>query len=182
MIPIQKWWIVTLKGLLLAGLGVWIMMTPIESLLGIVLFLGIAIFISGIFYLVGAIASRKTNNQWGWYLVEGIVDIVFGLILMTNPAVTMVVLPFLVGFWAIFGGILQIGGSFSLKSLGMKTWWLVLLGGVVTAVLGWIIVMHPVISSLVITVWIGVMLLLFGLLYIIVSFGLKRLHKEFGNE
>lgn len=38
--------------------------------------------------------------------------------------------------------------------------------------------MHPVISSLVITVWIGLMLLLFGLLYIFVSFSVKRLVKE----
>lgn len=45
-------------------------------------------------------------------------------------------------------------------------------------ILGWAIIMHPVISSLVITVWIGLMLLLFGLLYIFVSFSVKRLVKE----
>lgn len=179
MLPFKNWWLVTLKGVLYAALGIWIMMTPVASLLGIVLFLGVAIFIAGIFYTIGAISSRKENDQWGWYLVEGVLDIIFGLILMFNPAITMIVLPFLVGFWAIFSGILQIGGAFSLKSLGLGSWWLVLLGGILALVLGWVIVWHPIISSMVITIWIGLMLLLVGLMYVIVSFGLKRINKEF---
>ena len=181
MIPFQNWWVVTLKGILYAVLGIWIMMTPLESLLAIVLFLGAAIFTIGILYTISAISSRKENSQWGWYLAEGIVDILFGVVLMANPGITIIILPFLVGFWALFGGTLQIAGSFSLKSLGLKSWWLVLLGGILTVILGLIIIWNPIIASLVITIWIGLMLLLAGIFYIIVSLGLKRLAKELLN-
>lgn len=150
-------------------------MTPLASLLGIVLFLGAMIFVAGIIYTINAIASRKYNDQWGWYLVEGIVDVVFGLILMANPAITLIVLPFLLGFWTLFGGIIQIGGAFSLRSMGLKSWWVVFVGGMLTALLGFAIIMHPLISSVLISGLIGLTFILFGLLYIVVSFGLKKL-------
>ena len=45
--------------------------------------------------------SRDSLPNWGWGLAGGLFDIIFALILLSNPALTATTLPFVVGFWII---------------------------------------------------------------------------------
>ena len=76
----------------------------------LVIFLGIQAIISGGASLVLAFQG----GGWGAALL-GILNIVFGLILLFNPLITVAFLPFVLGAFGIAGGILAIVAAFMVR-------------------------------------------------------------------
>ncbi|MBW1836587.1 MAG: DUF308 domain-containing protein [Deltaproteobacteria bacterium] len=134
--------------------------------------------ITGIVLIIAAISARKDMDNWGWRLAEGILDALFGIMLLANPGITAAVIPFLIGFWAFFYGILLFVDSFGSKKAGYKNWWLELIAGILTVIFGYIIAFNPVISVLTITVLIGISLLIVGIYNVVLSFDIKKLNRS----
>ena len=76
----------------------------------LVIFLGIQAIISGGASLV--LAFR--GGGWGMGIL-GVLNIVLGLVLLLNPLIGVVVLPFVLGGFALVGGILAIIMAFRLR-------------------------------------------------------------------
>jgi uncharacterized membrane protein HdeD (DUF308 family) len=170
---IKNWWLVLIKGILMVLLSFFIFANPVGTLLGLALYIGIVLVVNGILLIVLSISTRTADDQWGWKLAEGILDIIFAIILLSNPVVTAAVFPFALGFWMIFGGILLFAGSFGSKKEGNKNWWVNLLGGILTALAGYIIMSDILTGAIAITFWIGAGFLIFGIVNIAASFKLK---------
>ena len=94
----KNWWLVLLKGLILIGLSFIVFNHPGDTLLGITLIIGIGVLLTGIAIIVIALSGRKDIDNWGWKLAEGMLDVLFGFILIANPEITAVVIPFMIGF------------------------------------------------------------------------------------
>jgi uncharacterized membrane protein HdeD (DUF308 family) len=141
--------------------------------MGISLFLGLGLLLTGIVISIMALAGKKEMDNWGWKLAEGLLDILFGFILIANPEITAVIIPFLIGFWAIFYGILFIAGAFSTEKFN----WALLIGGVLTVIFGNIILFNPIIFGITISIWIGITLLVTGIANIVLAFDIKSLKK-----
>lgn len=172
---IKNWWLILIKGILMIFLAFFIFVNPVGTLLGLALYIGITLMITGLLLIVLSISSRKIDDQWGWKLMEGILDLIFAILFLSNPAITAAVFPFVVGFWMIFGGILLFAGSFGSKKEGDKNWWVNLLGGILTAVAGYIMMSDFLTGSIAITFWIGAGFLVYGIANISVSFRLRTL-------
>ncbi len=43
-------------------------------------------------------SGRNVIDNWGWKLAEGMLDVLFGFILIANPEIIAVVIPFMIGF------------------------------------------------------------------------------------
>ena len=172
----KNWWLILLKGIVLIVLSFFVFNHPIGSLLGLSVFIGVALLLVGIFQIMAGFMVRKFDDNWGWQLAEGIIDVIFAIILLSNPAVTAVVFPFVVGFWMIFYGVIIFSGSFKSKKEGDGNWWMSLLGGILTVLVGWFIMTDFFAGALAITTWIGIGLLIFGIVNIVMSFYLKKLN------
>ena len=97
------------------------LITPERTLLGVAVYLGIGLVITGIIAIGLGIAERKLNPNWGWRTFEGVMDLVLGLIVINNPVLTVSIIPFLIGFWAaIYGIFLFIDAFSSRESRGLK--------------------------------------------------------------
>lgn len=74
--------------------------------------------ILGVYGLIGGVISLieafTGGFKWG-ALILGIISIIFGFILLGSPWITALVLPWVVGIWAIVGGIMAIVVSFKLR-------------------------------------------------------------------
>jgi len=114
-------------------------------------------------------------ENWVWRLAEGILDVLIGFMFLANPGITAAVIPFMIGFWAFFYGIILLAGSFGSKKTGIDNWWLELLAGILTIFFGYLIAFNPLISILTITVMISISLLIVGIYNIILAFDLKKL-------
>ena len=97
------------KGLLIFGLlmiltGIFTWLNPDAALLAIALYLGIVFLLGGISYLYAFFSVHS-----GGLLALGLLDIIVGVILMTNLGVTVSSLPILLAIWVLCVGVSQIG-------------------------------------------------------------------------
>jgi uncharacterized membrane protein HdeD (DUF308 family) len=72
----------------------------------------------GIGEIAGAFASRRSgSNAWGWTLAAGILNVVFGILLLIWPASGILTLVWLVGIFTLVGGVALIMLAFRVRSL-----------------------------------------------------------------
>jgi len=174
---LKYWWMVLLKGIILLLLSVFVFRHPVSALVGLAIYIGIGLLATGILLVVTALFARKSYENWGWKLIEGIIDVIFAIVLLSNPAVTAAVFPFIVGFWMMVYGAMTFGGSFKAKKDGDSNWWLYLLSGILTVLFGYFITANLLAGAITITIWIGLGLLLFGLVNISLSLRLRKVNK-----
>lgn len=168
----KYWWLVLLKGIVLIILGVYIFQHPVSALIGIALYIGITLLFTGIFMIINALAER--GEAWGWRLVEGILDILFALVLISNPEVTASIFPFVVGFWMIFYGIMVFVNGFQLRKEGVSNWWMNLISGVLAVIVGYFISTDLLAGAVAVTFWLGLGFLIFGIINVVISFRVKK--------
>lgn len=172
--PFKYWWLVLIKGIIFIFLAGVAFFEPVSALIALAIYIGVSLLVSGLIVTISALINRKTDEYFGWHLTVGVVDIIFALILLTNPAITAAVFPIIVGFWTIVYSIMLFANSFKIRKEGEKNWWAETFGGILAAVIGYLIMSNPVIGALTITFWIGLGFLIFGILNIFVAI---RLHK-----
>jgi len=76
----------------------------------------------GIGEIGGAFASRKSgSNAWGWTLAAGILNVVFGVLLLIWPASGILTLIWLVGIFTLAGGMALIVLALRVRSVTKST-------------------------------------------------------------
>jgi uncharacterized membrane protein HdeD (DUF308 family) len=168
---IRYWWVFILRGLLFLIVGFLPIFYPLESYVTLSILFGVTILITGIIELIYALSDRKIKG-WGWRLFAAIIDIVLGIILISNIRISLAVLPFFVGFWFFFRGITMLTLSRAIKN-NRSTWWLIT-GGVLLIVFSFLIIINPVFGALTIIIWTAIGCITAGIFSIILAFRLKR--------
>jgi uncharacterized membrane protein HdeD (DUF308 family) len=87
---------------------------PGESLLALVVVLGIYLIVVGVAELVRAGVSAEHR---GWIIVSALADIVLGILIMAVPKVSLVTLAVLFGISLIFRGAVSLVGAWQLRKL-----------------------------------------------------------------
>ena len=106
------------------------------SMLYVCLFIG-----GGICQIIAYCTGRKEGAS-GWLLAIGIIDVLLGCYLLGHAAALLVLMPVVVGIWAIITGFGRIGlGIDERKST--RTWWLPLVVGILMVLAGMIILISP---------------------------------------
>ncbi len=175
---VKHWWLSLLLGILLIAMGFWVIRTPLASYIGLAILFSWLLFISGIIEMVFSISNKDNLDGWGWHLAGGIIDFILGGYLISNPELTMAVLPFLVGFWMMFGGVSAIAMSMDLKSYGSTGWGWTLTMGILTIIFSFLVIYNPVLGGFYLVFMTAFALITLGVFRIILAFRLKKLHKE----
>lgn len=174
---VKHWYLLLIVGLLFVGAAFFSFARPLETYLTLAIFFGVAFLLAGISEIVFSISNRKEMDNWGWTLVLGISTLIFGLILMAHPGITMITLPFILGFILLFRSIGTISNAIDLKHYKDSSWGWILVSGILGTLFSLLILWAPVIGGLSITIWIGLTFLILGISSIAVSFKLRQLHK-----
>ena len=64
----------------------------------------------------GQAARRRGVNAWGWTLAAGVLNVVFGVLLLIWPATGILALVWLVGIFMLAGGIALIVLAFRVRA------------------------------------------------------------------
>ncbi len=175
MIRSKHWWLITLKGFIFIFLGIYILKYPVSGMLGLIVYGGFMLLLSGIIIIAFAIHTRKTNPNWIWQIAEGLLDIVLALILMSNIGLTVITLPYVFAFFGVFTGIFWFMESLYFKRSNYRYWPVALLAGIFSILIGVIIFYRPVLAALTIFSIIGIMFTLQGLFLVLFSIQISRL-------
>ena len=172
---LKYWWLILLRGIVFLLLSFIVFANPVGSLLGLAVYIGISLLLTGIFLIVLALSSRDTMENWGWRLAEGVIDVIFAFVLLSNPGVTATVLPFVVGFWMMVYGIMMFADSFQVKKTGESNWWIGLVGGLLTVLAGYFITNNLLAGAVALTYWIGFGFIVAGIINISISLRMRKL-------
>ena len=96
---VRYWWLLLIIGIALFAVGVLIFVYPAQSYLGMSLVFGWLMLISGILEVVLSSANKHFITGRGWMMAGGIIEIILGIILIFNVALSAATLPIFLGFW-----------------------------------------------------------------------------------
>jgi uncharacterized membrane protein HdeD (DUF308 family) len=173
---IEHWWLSLLMGILFIGVGLWVFRTPIESYVLLTFIFSISFLVSGISEIFYALANRNELHGWNWIFMGGLFDLLLGLFLLSNAAITMVVLPIYVGFGVLFRSTMAIGTSIELKHYRVKQWNWFLGLGIVGVIFAALMIWNPIFAGLTIVAWTAFSFIAIGIFRILLAFRLRNLH------
>src|SRR5690606_18486524 len=140
---------------LFIGAAIAAFVSPASSYLVLAMLFSLGFLFSGIFEILFSVANRKQLDNWGWYLVFGIVTLVIGALLLINPVLSMGVLALYVGFTILFRSISTFSFALDVKRYGSPNWGWLLVLGILGAVFAIILIWNPVFAGMTIVFWTG---------------------------
>jgi uncharacterized membrane protein HdeD (DUF308 family) len=167
-----KWgWIV--------ALGVIYVIAGFIALGSVLLATVVSVFLVGIMMLIAGIAEIinafqvKTWGKFLFWLLLGALYVIAGFVTFQNPLLAAALLTLILGISLVVSGFMRIFLAFSMKE-GMPWIWIVL-SGVITVLLGGVILAHwPVSSLYVLGLFLGIDLVFAGAGWIGLGLGLRR--------
>jgi uncharacterized membrane protein HdeD (DUF308 family) len=163
------WWLVLVEGIVVALLGLILLVAPGASLVFLVWLLGIYLLIAGIFRIIGIFLD---SSYWGWKLASGILCLIAGLAILSNPLWSTTVastwLVILVGFLVMLQGAAGLIVAFQGGGWGMGA--LSVLG----ILLGLFLVINPLIGVATLTLILAIFMLIGGVGAVIQAFRIRR--------
>lgn len=130
-----------IEGILFGIIGILFFINPFSTLASFINICGVLIILAGIFSIIRSLTS--TNNAF--LIVNGIISILFGLLLCFSPIATINSLALFFGAWVIIRGIYLFIMAIKYKNLGFNfhTVYILLL-----FILGLLILFNPLITVL----------------------------------
>jgi uncharacterized membrane protein HdeD (DUF308 family) len=168
-----NWWALALRGLVAVLFGLLTFFLPGITLVTLVLLFGAYALVDGVFNLIAFF--RVASHQWA-LLIEGVIGIIAGILTFAWPAITAIVLLYVVAFWAILTGIFEILAGIRLRKV-ITNEWLLLVMGILSFLFGLLILFAPGAGALAIVLWIGAYALVFGIFLLALAFRLRGHHR-----
>ena len=98
------WSALVWRGIAAILIGIMILVWPAISVVAFLRLIGIFAIIGGILVII-----QEMRTKGGWpLLLEGIMSIIVGILVISMPKMSAVVITLLIGFWMLFIGIFQI--------------------------------------------------------------------------
>lgn len=164
-------------GMIAIIFGLAIMVFPGLSLTVFLWIFGFFMLVSGL-VLISYGLKRERGMHRTLNLVEGGFDIVIAIVAFAAPGLTAVAIVYLVAFFAIISGLLQLGEAFTVPMgstiLGTSSRWFLALSGILSLVVGALLALFPGTGILAFLWLIGLFAILVGVFNILTGLKLKR--------
>lgn len=163
------WWIALIWGLVSVLLGIFFLVTPLETTLAVVTFIGAWWFIGGIFQLFSLAADR---SNMALKIILALLSIIAGIIILAYPIYsTFFLVPFLVILIGVCGciiGLTTLYQGYKTRDIGH------VILGILSIIFAVLILVYPVGAALALPFVVGIFALAGGIAMIISSLSLKK--------
>jgi len=136
--------------------------------------------VDGIFAVIVGIQQGGEAKRWWAVVLEGIAGIVLGVLILVWPGTTATVLLAFIAAWAIVTGMLEIAAAIGLRKVIQGEWTLIL-AGAASVLFGGLLILQPTAGAVAIIWLIGAYAIVFGVLFSILAFELRRLGHTIGR-
>lgn len=170
-------WVSVLKGAMLIVFGIWLLKSPTESLMNLSMVFGVIIILGGLLEVALAFNRRKTGKSSGWAIGSGVLDILIGAFLVSNPSFILLLITGLVSIWLLIRGVISIRYSLIQKNKNNPNYVYWLLFGVLLILLAIVFVWHPNVLGFTIAFWTALAFISFGIFRIVFVFKVQKLSK-----
>jgi uncharacterized membrane protein HdeD (DUF308 family) len=149
---------------------------PGVTLGALVLLFAAYMVVDGVFAIIAAARAAARHERWGALIFEGIVDLIAAAIAFFWPLATIFAFVILMAVWAIISGVTLGAAAFRLHLSHGR--WLMLVAGIVSLIWGVLLLIWPIVGAVVVTIWMGIYALFFGVTLIVLAFRLRHHRPE----
>ncbi len=160
------------RGGLAIVFGVMALAMPVATIVSLVLLFAAYLLADGLVAVTAAVRAVRAHRAWGGAALEGVANLVAGLIALLWPGLTLVALVWLSGLWAIVSGGLLCYAGWRMAKGAVR--WLCVLAGVVSMVWGVLLLVAPLPGALIMTVWVGAYAIVFGVTLLLAGWRARR--------
>lgn len=174
----RDWWLFAVRGVAAIVFGLLALASPQATLAVLIIMFGAYALIDGVALLVALARGDAQARRNAWSVgIMGAVGIGVGLVTFVSPGLTALTLLYLVAFWAITMGGLQVVAAIALRREIEGEFWMGL-GGVLSIVFGVYLVLSPG-EGLISLVWlVGFWALVFGFSSLGLAWRLRTIDKQ----
>ncbi|MEL7121844.1 MAG: DUF308 domain-containing protein [Bacteroidota bacterium] len=178
---LKHWYIPLIIGIVFVLVGIYTFTIPLETYVTLSILFSLSFLFSGISELYFAYANRNTIKGWGWYLVGGIVTVAIGLLMISNPEISMTIIPFYLGFTLLFRALQGLGFAFELRRVKEAKWGNLAISSGLGILLSIYLLAHPMVAGLSLVVLTAITFMVIGTVSIFLSLQLKKI-KDFPEK
>lgn len=171
---IRYWWISLLSGILSVVVGVCCLVTPDATLVALSYLFVAMLLASGVMDILLSAANSGRLRGWGWMLVNGILELLLGLLLLATPVgyITQVLI-FLVGLWILFRALWALGESYEFREY-INTGWMTALA-ILAILFAFVFLLSPAWNGLFLVWLVSFAFFFYGIFRITHAFVLRSL-------
>jgi len=116
-VPFASRWLFVVGGVLAIAIGVYTISNPGVTATALAFLIGVFAIVRGTTEVGVAIAVRRQVPDVWLYVISGVVAILFGAFLVAAPTDGAVAVLFVIGYYALFAGVLYIAMGLRLRSV-----------------------------------------------------------------
>jgi uncharacterized membrane protein HdeD (DUF308 family) len=166
-------WFLAVNGLIAILFGLLLLIFPDEVIVSVVFFSGLVIAFGGLCFLFIAIYHLKKDRSVGMLILQSIFSLAIGVVIMFFDKESLQLFFLLFGIWAIIVGIFQLVILVNIKrNLSNKNF--ILLSGLLTIVLGIVMIIEKDTVGVFLTKLIGAFSFLLGIVMIYLSLIIRK--------
>ncbi|WAW09418.1 DUF308 domain-containing protein [Oxalobacter vibrioformis] len=174
MSPISRsWWLLVVYGIAAIFFGIVALASPLGAAVAMAWVIGILALGEGVASLIAAF-SKNISLSKGWLLFYAVCSILFGLVTIMNPEAVASMLLIFFAVWLIIAGIYRIVFAIQARKR-LEGEWMLIVSGVLAIVLGAMLIAQPLTGMIITTIWIGAMVLVYGIFQIMAGIQLRKL-------
>lgn len=163
---------ILVRGIAAIVFGLIALFLPGTALASLVLLFAAYMLVDGVLAIVAAVRAARAHERWGWFALEGVIDLAAGVFSMFLPAITLVAFIVLLGVWACVSGVLLVIAALSARIREGRGW--LTLAGIVSAVWGLLLLAWPGAGAIALVIWLGAYALVFGVVMVITAARMRR--------
>lgn len=180
---VRYWWLLLIVGIVLLAVGILIFIFPMQSYVGMAVLFGWVMLVAGILEVVLSSANKHFITGRGWLLAGGIIEIILGLILIFNIALSAATLPIFLGFWLLLRGFSAIGLGGDMRAMDIPgSGWTIFSGILLLIAALWILFQPLVFGTAAVVVWVGISFLFAGIAACSLAMQLRQAHHCLDNK
>src|SRR3954468_17584676 len=163
----RLWWLVVLFGVVTAGVGLFFVFSPHETLTTFTRIAGIFLLVDGVLAIFGSVFVRGEGRAL--LALVGVLSAIAGLLLIKKPFDTLVVFTLIIGVWFVVAGVARLVAALASPDARGGNLFVAMLD----LVAGAVILAWPDLGLSTLAVIIGIALIVRGLLFVLAGWQLR---------
>lgn len=173
----RHWGWILAFGIITIAVGIAALAWPGRTLVVVAILFGIQLIVMGIFRFANAFAADDVSGGNRILLaLLGVLSLIIGLYAVRHVLITLLALALLFGIFWIVSGAIELFMALSHREMRHRGWNIVM--GIISVLAGFIVLVYPGISLLVLAVVLSVWLVVFGVMEISIAVRIRSLGSE----
>lgn len=155
-------------GVIFLIIGVFIISFPEENLFTITWLIGLLFIINGFLEIfVRQVIKNATQQRSTLLILLGIINIIFGLLILFNVVTSTTFIVYLFAIWFIINAVFNIFNVTPVEKSNKSFHLISILQNIVAIIFGIILLFNPLIAAFIIAIFISAVFFIIGITYII---------------